>query len=468
VSDEAIYDHCGIVGIHDPHGELDVPNELRKMLSALQHRGQESAGVALLRNCGDIEKYADMGLVRDVFREGGCTLPSTRVGIGHVRYSTSGSSCKKNAGPFVVRAATSLPPETIAIAHNGNIVNHESLRLEIDQFDLTSDTDSEVIAALILSTRGNVIQERILRATTRLIGAYSLVLLCEGTLLALRDPYGMRPLVLGRMGSAHIVASETCALSQIGAAFEREIEPGELVSIGAGGLQSDFFQSKTRRALCVFENIYFCNETSIINGKEVYLVREELGRQLAIEHPVAADLVIAVPNTAVPMALGYAETCNLPYAQAIKVNTSVNRTFILPRQHLRESVCVDKYSIVSGKVNGKRVVVIDDSIVRGTTMLNLTQALRLHGASEVHVRVASPPIRHPCYFGVDIPTEDELVANRLSLEGVQVLMRADSLEYLSIDGLSRALGANCDEPLQAQLLAEYCYGCMNIGGYPSF
>jgi len=467
VPDEPIHDHCGVVGIFDPSGQLDVPQYLVIAMSALQHRGQESAGVALLQADGEIHSQTGMGRVRDIFQGGTEHLPRTYCGIGHVRYSTTGSSCVENAAPFVLRPQRKLFFDPVAIAHNGNVVNSGELRAEITDIEFQSDTDSEVIAAMLLRAPGEAFAARLRHVAHRLKGAYSLVLLSEGKLYGLRDPFGMRPLALGRIGDGWILASETCAFDRVGATFERELKPGELVTIDERGIHSQIFLQRHRQALCVFEYIYFSDATSILDGRDVYGVREELGRQLAVEHPAAADLVVPVPLTSNPMALGYAEVSGLPYAEPIITSRYADRSFIKPDQRLRRLEIDLKFNIVQSKVEGKRLVVVEDSLVRGNTLQILIKALRRKGARELHVRVGSPPLRHPCYFGIDIPTEDELIASHSSVEQVAQYLGADSLGYISLAGLARAVGARGDtDEVEAHLHRGFCYGCLVRRGYP--
>ena len=465
--DEAIHDHCGVVGIYDPTRHVDVPQYLVIALTALQHRGQESAGVALLQPDGEIVSKTGMGRVRDVFPAGTADLPATACGIGHVRYSTTGSSCVENAAPFVLRPGRKLFFDPVAIAHNGNVVNSGELRAGITDIPWQSDTDSEVIAALLLRAPGESFAGRLRHVAHRLRGAYSMVLISEGKLYALRDPYGMRPLALGRLGEGWIVASETCAFDRVGATFERELEPGELVTIDESGLRSETFLKKQRRALCVFEYIYFSEATSILNGHDVYGVREALGRELAREQPAVADMVMPVPNTAVPHALGYAQESGLPYTQPIIPSRYADRSFIKPDQRLRRLEIDLKFNIVQSKIEGQRLVVVEDSLVRGNTLQILIRALRRKGAREIHIRIASPPVRHPCYFGINIPTEEELIASHHTVEQVRDFIGADSLGYLSLPGLARAAGALGEGPAaEAHLHSRYCYGCLVPRGYP--
>ncbi|MBV8696172.1 MAG: amidophosphoribosyltransferase [Ktedonobacteraceae bacterium] len=469
---ERLRDACGIVGIYTQRGEecIDVRRYITLALTALQHRGQESAGMAVYNDEGGIVHCAGMGKVRDVFSNSGMTLPSTHCGIGHVRYSTTGSSCVENAGPFVVGDRAY---DAIAVAHNGNLVNGPALREQLPPGALHSTTDSEIIALLLLKAEGQTLRERMITTFPVLRGAYSLVILAEGKLYAMRDPWGLRPLCIARIGDNWIVASESCAIERLGATFVREVEPGELVSIDEQGMHAEMLVQVPRHSLCVFECIYFSDATSQLNGRYTYAVREALGRELAKEHPVTADLVIPVPDSSVPAALGYAETSGIPYSMAIIKNRYSDRSFIKPDQRLRQLEIDLKFNLVKPKIEGKRLVIVDDSIVRGNTMKRLVAALRRQGAREIHLRSSSPPLRHPCYFGIDIPQESELIAFGRTVQEIADYIDVDSLGYLSLPGLGRAINATAsdetvgnDEAALKLLHREFCYGCMNKQGWP--
>src|SRR5713101_2751357 len=470
---ERLHDACGVVGIFaKENGEnIDVRRYLTLALTALQHRGQESAGMAVYDHDGKIVSRVSMGKVREVFSDTGTGLPETRCGIGHVRYSTTGSSCVENAGPFVVGAWRGHF-NAIAVAHNGNLVNGAALRERLPKESLQSTTDSEAIALLLLHAEGPTLRERMIETFPRLRGAYSLVILAEGKLYAMRDPWGLRPLCIGRIGESWIVASESCALDRVGATFVREVEPGELITIDERGMRSEILVRMPRNALCVFEYIYFSDATSQLNGRYVYTVREALGRELAREHPVDADLVTPVPDSSIPAALGYAEAYGIPYGQAIIKNRYSDRTFIKPDQRLRQLEVDLKFNLVKPKIAGARLVIVDDSIVRGNTMKRLVAALRHQGAREIHLRSSAPPLRHPCYFGIDIPQEEELVAAGRSIQEIADYIGVDSLGYLSTTGLGRAIGSamediTLDDAAANNLLhSEFCYGCMQRQGWP--
>ncbi|HZU70826.1 MAG TPA: amidophosphoribosyltransferase [Ktedonobacteraceae bacterium] len=470
---ERLHDACGIVGIylqeHDEH--IDVRNYLALALTSLQHRGQESAGIAVYDGDGKIATRVGMGKVREVFADSGAGLPPTCCGIGHVRYSTTGSSCVENAGPFVVGEGH-VHPGAIAVAHNGNLVNGDRLRAQFPSGLLNSTTDSEAIALLLLFSEGGTLRERLIETIPLLQGAYSLVILSEDKLFAMRDPWGMRPLCLGQIGKNWMVASESCALDRVGAVFVREVEPGELITIDQDGLHAETLLAEPRHALCVFEYIYFSDATSSLNNRYVYEVREQLGRELAREHPIDADLVVPVPDSSIPAALGYAAASNIPYGQAIIKNRYADRTFIKPDQRLRQLEVDLKFNFVKSKIAGARLVIVDDSIVRGNTMKRLVAALRHQGAKEIHLRSSAPPLRHPCYFGIDIPREEELIAAGRSVQEIADYIGVDSLGYLSLEGLGKALrvvkdDTNLDDAAAiASLHAECCYGCMHTAGWP--
>jgi len=428
---------------------------------------------------GNIAHRVGMGKVREVFSDTATGLPETCCGIGHVRYSTTGSSCVENAGPFVVGPGQRRY-DTIAVAHNGNLVNGPALREQLPQEYLQSTTDSEVIALLLLlHPEGTTLRERMIATFPLLRGAYSLVILAEGKLYAMRDPWGLRPLCIGRIGDSWVVASESCALDRIGATFIRKVEPGELITIDEFGMHAEMLMHVPRQTLCVFEYIYFSDATTRLNGRFVYLVREALGRELAREHPVEADLVVPVPDSSIPAALGYAAASGIPYGQAIIKNRYSDRTFIKPDQRLRQLEVDLKFNLVAPKIDGARLVIVDDSIVRGNTMKRLVAALRHRGVKEIHLRSSAPPLRHPCHFGIDIPQEEELIAAGRTVQQVAEYIGVDSLGYLSVAGLGRAIASanpgipqtgytpDISEATARNLLhREFCFGCMEPQGWP--
>lgn len=388
---ERLHDACGIVGIYTRQNNdtIDIRRYLTLALTSLQHRGQESAGMAVYDSDGKIVHRVGMGKVREVFSDTGTGLPEARCGIGHVRYSTTGSSCVENAGPFVVGTHPSSFG-AIAVAHNGDLVNGPALRKQLPEGLLNSTTDSEAIALLLLDAEGATLRERMIATFPLLRGSYSLVMLAGGNLYAMRDPWGMRPLCIGRIGESWMVASESCALDKVGATYIREIEPGELITIDEDGMHGEVLVRVPRQSLCVFEYIYFSDATSQLNGRYVYSVREALGRELAKEHPVEADLVVPVPDSSIPAALGYAAASGIPYGQAIIKNRYSDRSFIKPDQRLRQLEVDLKFNLVKPKIEGARLVIVDDSIVRGNTMKRLVAALRHQGVKEIHLRSSSP------------------------------------------------------------------------------
>lgn len=444
-------EECGVFGIYAPAEEVSRISFFA--LFALQHRGQESAGIATADGY-TIRSYSRMGLVSQVFSESALSQLTGHMAIGHNRYSTSGSSVSCNAQPVVVGEGE----RQIALAHNGNITNALALRRELDDLGYTfkGSTDSEVIANLISSAPFYDMEERIRYAMGRLQGAYSITMLTRETLYAFRDPLGVRPLCLGKLGdSGWVVASETCALGHIGADFIREIEPGEIVRIDPNGVES-FKEDTGRRALCIFEYIYFARPDSIMNNRLLYTARQAMGAELAKEHPVEADLVVGVPDSATAAGGGYALESGIPPAEGLIKNRYMGRTFIEPTQRIRDLGVKLKFNPLQSVLEGKRVVLVDDSIVRGTTTPQVIKLLRKAGAKEVHMRVCAPPIRHPCFFGVDMATRRELIAARMSVPDIREYIGADSLGYLSVDGLIRAVGAPKD---------NFCLACFT-GDYP--
>lgn len=471
---ERLHDACGVVGIYTRgathnNEQINVRSYLTLALTALQHRGQESAGMAVYTEQGRIASRIEMGKVREVFADSGAGLPETYCGIGHVRYSTTGSSCVENAGPFVVGGTA----ETIAVAHNGDLVNGKELRELFPQETLHATTDSEALALLLAHAEGATFSERMQNTFPRLRGSYSLVILAEGKLHAIRDPWGMRPLSIGRIGTDNwVVASESCAFERIGATCLREVAPGELITIDEYGMHSERLANLPRQSLCVFEYIYFSDATSQLDGRYVYNVREALGRELALEHPVEADMVVPVPDSSIPAALGYAQVSGIPFGQAIIKNRYSDRTFIKPDQRLRNLEIDLKYNMVRPKIEGQRLIIVDDSIVRGNTVKRLVAALRHQGVKEIHLRSSSPPMRHPCYFGIDIPKCSDLIAAGRTVQEVADFIGVDSLGYLSLPGLGRAIhSANHSTELSSAagqdfLHSEFCYGCMEPQGWP--
>jgi amidophosphoribosyltransferase len=444
---ERFKDECGIVGVH---GHAEASNITYLGLYALQHRGQESAGICSTQS-GEQFVHRAMGLVADVFSEKVLARLPGRHAIGHVRYSTTGGSLLRNAQPFC--ANTDGGP--VAIAHNGNLVNARAVRRELEGrgaiFSTTSD--SEVIVHLLARSREATLEERLIDSLSRVKGAFSLVMLTNDALVAARDPYGFRPLVLGRLDGAWIVASETCALDLIGATVERHLDPGEVVVIRRGRVRTlRPFPKPSREAFCIFEYIYFARPDSNLQGGNVYTYRKELGRQLAREHPAEADLVVPLLDSGSAAALGYAEETGIPYETAIIRNHFVGRTFIEPAQSIRNFGVKIKHNPIRGVLEGKRVVLVDDSIVRGTSMLKISNMMRAAGAREVHVRISAPPTIRPCHYGIDMPTREELIAANHSVDEIRRAIGADTLGYLSLESLRRT---------SLQLKHGHCDACFS-------
>lgn len=433
---------CGVFGIYDLDGGNVVPS-VYYGLTALQHRGQESCGLAVSNTSGEIgniQFHKDLGLVSEVFRKDTLEKMSGDIGIGHVRYSTTGASVAENAQPLVL----SYIKGTLALAHNGNLVNTRELKWELIQngaiFHTT--TDSEVIAFHIARERvhSKSVEEAILKTARKLRGAYGLVVMSPRKLIGVRDPFGLKPLCLGRRGNAYVLASESCALTSVGAEFIRDVEPGEMVTISRNGVESNKELSTEKHAHCVFEYIYFARLDSVLDGVGIYDARIRGGRSLAKSYPVEADLVTGVPESGIPAAKGFSEASGIPFGLAFYKNSYIGRTFIKPTQKERESSVHMKLSVLDSVVKGKRIVLVDDSIVRGTTIANLIHILKKAGALEVHVRICSPPFLYPCYFGTDVPSNDQLIASSHTTEEIRQMIGADSLGYMKIDYLEGMAG----------------------------
>jgi amidophosphoribosyltransferase len=446
-------EECGVFGIFAP-GE-EVARITFFGLFALQHRGQESAGIAV-SDGRSLRIHKNMGLVTQVFDEEVIqSLPGISA-IGHTRYSTTGSSILCNAQPI---SGTSRVGD-IAVAHNGNLVNTSALRAELEaegcRFETTND--SEVIAKLLAHLHTGCIEETIRQAMLRLEGAYSLVILTPDKLIGVRDPYGVRPLCLGRInGRTFVLASESCALGPVGAQYLREVEPGEIIVIDHDGQREAQAVPTIRHATCLFEFIYFSRPDTLLYNRSLHQVRKRMGNELAREHPTpGAHVVIPIPDTGIPAALGYAEAARIPYGEGVIKSRYIQRTFIQPSQRMREMGARMKYTPLKDTLAGKRVVMVDDSIVRGTTTGKLVKMFFEAGALEVHVRITAPPVRHPCYYGIDMANQDELVAARLSVEEIRTLIGATSLGYLSLEGAVRAVGMHKN---------KFCRACFD-GKYP--
>lgn len=437
---DELHEECGVFGMYDLDGH-EVASEIYYGLFALQHRGQESCGIAVTDTegpKGKVDAYKGMGLCNEVFTPEILEKLHGNIGVGHVRYSTAGGSTRENAQPLVMNYVKG----TLALAHNGNLVNAPELRRELEYSGAIFQTtiDSEVIAYHIARERVRTsnVESAVANAMKKLKGAYALVIASPRKLIGARDPYGFKPLCIGKKDNAYVLASESCALATIDAEFVRDVEPGEIVAITKDGIKSDksmCFAEPVKQARCVFEYIYFARPDSVFDGVSVYHSRIHAGRCLAQDSPVEADLVVGVPESGNAAALGYSMESGIPYGTAFVKNAYVGRTFIKPKQSSRVSAVKVKLNVLKEAVNGKRVIMIDDSIVRGTTSHLIVKMLRDAGAKEVHVRVSAPPFLHPCYFGTDIPSEEQLIAYNRTIEDICKVIGADSLDYLRISRL---------------------------------
>lgn len=444
-------EYCGVVGIY---GHKDASQLAYLALYALQHRGEESAGIVSFDN-KNIRQHKGMGLVGDVFDIESLKKLKGHLAIGHVRYSTTGSSTVKNVQPLLINHKNGF----IAVAHNGNITNSVELKNELEDSGsiLQTTMDSELIVHLLVKDQKNNYNEKILPTVSRLDGAYSFVLMINDSLYAVRDPYGFRPLSIGKLDGAYIVASETCALDMVQATYVRDVEPGETVIIGKDGLTSLKQPICKRHAFCIFEHIYFARPDSNIFTKSVYLTRKNLGMMLAKEHPAQADCIMPIPDSGTYAALGYAEESRIPLEMAFVRNHYIGRTFIQPSQLIRDFKVKIKLNPVKDALKGKRIIIVEDSIVRGTTSRGRVRALRQAGASEIHMRVSCPPLISPCFYGIDFPTKKELVASSHTIEEIRQFVGVDSLKYLSLEGM-----------LNSMMLPkeEFCTACFT-GDYPT-
>lgn len=443
-------EECGVFGVIAPG--RDVSRLTFYALHALQHRGQESAGIAV-RDDGHVTIQRDLGLVSQIFDETSLRSLTGDAAIGHVRYSTTGANKWDNAQPV----AQTRGDDIVALGHNGNLTNTGELRreMELAGADLRASTDSEIIAALIAAEGGSLLRA-VSNVMPRLVGAYSVVALSGGELVAFRDPHGVRPLVIGRLEEGGwCVASETCALDQIGAVFERDVRPGEALRISARGVESRQAIPSDGPKLCVFEHIYFARPDTRMDGATMWEARSAMGRELARESGVEADLVVGLPDSGTPAAIGYAAASGVPYSEAVVRNRYVGRSFIQPDQAMRQHGIRLKFNPLPSVIAGRRLIVVDDSIVRGNTTQKVVAMLKDAGASEVHMRISSPPILWPCFYGIDMADRAELVAAGRSVEEIAELTGADSLAYLSLDGLQRALGRPAEGFCRACFTGEY-------------
>lgn len=437
-----IKEACGVVGMYGPEGENVAPS-LYYGLTALQHRGQEACGMAVSRTDrerGNVCFQKDLGLVSEVLTKEVLEKMDGNIGLGHVRYSTTGASVAENAQPLVL----SYIKGTLALAHNGNLINTPELKWELIQSGAIfhTTTDSEVIAFHIARERVHsaTVEEAVYKTALKIKGGYALVIMSPRKLIGVRDPYGLKPLCLGKREQTYVLASESCALTAIGAAFVRDILPGEVVTISGETISSQMLPKADRCAHCIFEYIYFARLDSTMDGVRVYDARIKAGKMLVKTYPVEADLVTGVPESGLPAAQGYAQESGVPFGPAFYKNGYIGRTFIKPTQKERESAVRMKLSVLESAVKDKRIVLVDDSIVRGTTMANLIRMLKEAGAKAVHVRISSPPFLHPCYFGTDVPSNSQLIAANHSEEAICEMIGADSLGYLRKEDLSEMAG----------------------------
>jgi amidophosphoribosyltransferase len=448
-------DKCGVAGVwFDKEKNRDsAAIYIYYALQALQHRGQESAGIAVTGS-GSVIADKGMGLVTDYFNRERLQRLAGFAGIGHVRYSTTGSSKLENCQPFTVQ----YKGGTIALAHNGNLVNYRELKkdLEADGRIFTSDSDTEVIAHLLVKElMRNDLENAVRETMRRLVGSYSLVILIEDKIVGVRDPLGFKPLCIGRVENGYVLASESCAIDTLNGELVRDVAPGEMVVLGDRIESYKLFHSRSR-AHCMFEFVYFARPDSIMDGRLIYKVRHRIGEELAKECPTAADIVSPVPDSGITSAIGYAKASGTQYAEGMIKNRYIGRTFIMPGQDLRETAIRLKLNTVKENVNGRDVILIDDSIVRGTTSRRIIDLVRKAGASKVHARIGSPPIISPCYLGIDMATREELIAAHKSVKGVEFLIGADSLYYISLEGLIKSIGIPRE---------DLCCGCLT-GVYP--
>lgn len=450
-------EECGVFGAYDMDGG-DVAPSVYYGLFALQHRGQESCGIAVTDTYGErkVHSKKGLGLVNEVFDEESLQTLKGNLGVGHVRYSTAGGSKVENAMPLVINYVKG----TLAIAHNGNLTNAIELRRELEYTGAIFQTtiDSEVIAYHIARERLNVstAEEAAKRAMGKIKGAYALVVSSPRKMIGARDPFGLKPLCIGKRENTYFLASESCAVAAVGAEFIRDVEPGEIVTITKDGIQSDLSMAiePESQARCIFEYIYFARTDSTIDKVNVYHSRIIAGKALAQSYPVDADLVVGVPDSGLVAAKGYSEQSGIPYGMAFHKNSYVGRTFIKPKQSQRESSVKIKLNVIAEVVKDKRIVMVDDSIVRGTTCANIIKMLKRAGAKEVHVRISSPPFLYPCYFGTDVPSNEQLIAHSHTTEEIRELIGADSLGYMEIDKLKNMVGS-----------LGYCDACFT-GNYP--
>ncbi|MDI3481737.1 MAG: amidophosphoribosyltransferase [Tepidanaerobacteraceae bacterium] len=444
---------CGVFGVYSVSNDSALSRTVYYGLYALQHRGQESAGIAVTSGHG-INYHKGLGLVSEVFNDGILDNLRGHIAIGHVRYSTTGSNTLINAQPLVVKYRNG----SLAVAHNGNLVNALEIRKELEQHGAVFQTtvDSEVIAFLIARETSGDIEKAAMACMEKIRGSYALVIMTEDSLIGVRDPKGIRPLCLGKYNGCYVLASESCALDTVGAEFVRDVEPGEIVVINKNGIKSIKTKRDDESSLCIFEFVYFARPDSNIDGINIHTARWEAGRHLAHEHPADADIVVGVPDSGTVSAMGYAEASGIPFDVGLIKNRYIGRTFIQPSQKSRVLGVRLKLNALKEVIKGRRLVMVDDSIVRGTTSGQIVKLLKDAGAKEVHVRVSSPPIRYSCYFGIDTSTQKELIGARQQVEEIRKFIGADSLGYLSLEGLVKSTGLPA---------TKFCTGCFS-GKYP--
>ena len=457
MSDDKLHDECGVVGVFLNNAKTDSAATLAYYgLYSLQHRGQESAGIAV-SNDEVIKIQKAMGLVSDVFVPQHLAELKGHIAVGHVRYATAGGRTIENAQPMLNKFKLG----SIALAHNGQLVNYEPLQemLEETGSTFTSTSDTEIILKLIARNYKKGLEQAVTNAIQVIKGSFALCVMTENCLIGARDPYGIRPLCLGQLEDGWVLASESCAIDAMNGTFVRDVNPGEVIIISADGLKSVNLNEKTSKQTCIFEYVYFARPDSIIDGIPVQYARLKMGEMLAKENPVEADVVVGVPDSGIGAALGYSAVSGVPYATGIVKNKYIGRTFIAPTQKERENMVFVKLNAIKSDLNGKRVIVIDDSIVRGTTSRRLVQILRRAGAKEVHFRVSSPPVKFPCYLGIDTPTKAELISSAHDVEQIRKEIGAASLSFISLEGMLEALRSCRPES------NGYCKGCF-CGEYP--
>lgn len=446
---DSFKEECGVFGIYSKSGDYDLARFVNYGLISLQHRGQESAGIATYKD-KKIVYYKEMGLVREVFNKNSIfKMLEGNIALGHVRYSTTGDSFAYNAQPLV----TQYKGGSIALAHNGNLINALGIREELEDFGATFQTtiDSEVIAKIIAKNYPKMgYKGAIIEACRRIQGAFSLGVICEDKLIGVRDPYGLRPLCIGKFKDGYVLSSESCAFNVIGAEFIRDVKPGEMIIMDDEGIESVMYDETKKVATCSFEYVYFCRPDSVVDEVSVYHSRLEIGRELARQDDIKPDVVMAVPDSGTVSAIGYAEACGAPFREGLLKNKYLGRTFIAPTQDERELLVSLKLSVLAENVKGKNVVLVDDSIVRGTTSKIILKMLKAAGAKSVHVRIASPPVKHSCYFGLDTSNSKELVGAVCTPDEICALIGADSLKFIEVEQLGKAIGRT-----------ELCFGCFD-------